>query len=152
MVEGEQSKLKDIQRSLKENAEKASRDDGERNDQQYQMKGLEGRQKHAEERLERLKEQHAQKLEVATKAHADVKLEWTKLEQERGLQDRKLGDNEQALRELRDKILRRKMEHEAEVASVQQQQQLLAAQVRAYHQDLKTAMQAASSSNAVPVQ
>ena len=41
------------------------------------------------------------------------------------------------------------MEHEAEVASVQQQQQLLAAQVRAYHQDLLNAMKQVTGSNAV---
>ena len=44
-----------------------------------------------------------------------------------------------------------KLVHEAEVASVQQQQQLLAAQVRAYHQDLQAAMKLVSTQNAVLV-
>ena len=39
-VEAEQAKLKEVHRQLKDNQERASRDDGERNDQQHQIKGL----------------------------------------------------------------------------------------------------------------
>ena len=60
---------------------------------------------------------------------------------------RQLEDNESAVRELRDNLLRGRMEHEAEVASVRQQQQLLAAQVRAYHTDLSSVMKTVASAN-----
>ena len=39
-VEGEQGKLKEVQRQLKENNERASKDDGDRNDQQHQIKTI----------------------------------------------------------------------------------------------------------------
>ena len=51
------------------------------------------------------------------------------------------------MRETRDQLLKRRMEHEAEVARVQQQQQLLAAQVRAYHSDLTSAMKTVGTTN-----
>ena len=146
-VEGEQGKLKEVQRQLKENGERASRDDGERNDQQHQIKGLMQRNALAKERIERLNEQHASRQAVAAQALADTQRAWSALEAERSQYSRQLEDNESAVRELRDNLLRGRMEHEAEVASVRQQQQLLAAQVRAYHTDLSGVMKTVSSAN-----
>ena len=114
-------------------------------------RSLSQRNQMAREKNERMLEQHGAKLSVAEQAHADTRRAWTALEAERSHHCRQLEDNDSIVRELRDKLLRGKMEHEAEVASVQQQQQQLAAQVRAYHQDLRTAMKAVSTSNAVLV-
>lgn len=150
-VEGEHAKLRDVRRQLTEHGERASRDDGERNDQQHQIKTLAQRSQLARERIERLQEQHASRAGVAAEAHADAQRQWETVEAERAGQHRTTEENESAVRELRDKLLRGQMEHEAEVASVQQQQQLLAAQVRAYHHDLATAMKAVSSASAVLV-
>ena len=85
---------------------------------------------------------------VRMQALSDAQQQWSAVEAERSQQCRQLEDNEAAVRELRDKLLRGRMVHEAEVASVQQQQ-LLAAQVRAYHADLTTAMKSVSTANAV---
>lgn len=52
----------------------------------------------------------------------------------------------QALRELRDRHLYARMEHEAVAARLQQLQQQLALQVRAYHQTLLGAMSSATES------
>jgi kinetochore protein Nuf2 len=150
-VEAEQGKLKDVQQQLKENTERASKDESEGADQAHQVRSLSQRNQMAREKNERMLEQHGAKLSVAEQAHADTRRAWTALEAERSHHCRQLEDNDSIVRELRDKLLRGKMEHEAEVASVQQQQQQLAAQVRAYHQDLRTAMKAVSTSNAVLV-
>ena len=151
-VEGEQAKLKDLQKQIKENGEAASRDDSSRNDQQHAIKGMTQRVRLANERLESAASKHAESRGIAAQAHADTRRRWSVVEEERGQQGRHLEDNETIVRELRDKLLRGRMEHEAEVASVQQQQQLLAAQVRAYHQDLQAAMKTVTTSNAVLAQ
>ena len=123
-VESEQTKLKEVHRQLKENQERASRDDGERNDQQHQIKGLSQRNQLAKERIERLNEQHATRLTSAEEALAETQVAWSALEAERSQYSRTLEDNDSIARELRDNLLRGRMEHEAEVASVRQQQQL----------------------------
>lgn len=148
-VEAEQNKLRDMKKQLKENAEAASREDVKKNDELFQLKGLDKRKQDKSEQIKRLAEQHSSKRNIASDAHADTRRRWSLLEHERSDQGRMLEANETQLRTLRDELLRGKMEHEAEVASVQQQQQLLAAQVRAYHQDLLNAMKQVTGSNAV---
>ena len=101
--------------------------------------------------LSSLAEQHASKAGVANQSLADTQRAWSALEAERSQFSRQLEDNESLVRELRDNLLRGRMEHDAEVASVRQQQQLLAAQVRAYHSDLASAMKSVSAANAVLV-
>lgn len=150
-VDTEQGRLRDAQRQLKETAERASRDDAERNDAQHQIRGHTQRVQLAKERNERLVEQHASKQAVAAQGLADTRAQAAAVEAERTHASRQLEDNESRVRELRDRLLRGRMEHEAEVASVQQQQQLLAAQVRAYHADLTSAMKTVSAANAVLV-
>jgi kinetochore protein Nuf2 len=145
-VEGEQAKVKEVQRQIKDSQEAGARDDGDRADQQHQIKGLTQRIAHYKERLERMNEQHAARQEVANQAMADAQKRWAAVEAERSQSSRQLDENESVLRELRDKLLKGRIEHETEVASVQQQQQLLAMQVRAYHQDMHAAMKAVSSS------
>ena len=146
-VEGEQEKLKDVQRQIKEHSERASKDDGERNDQQHQIKKVTQSVQLGKERIERLGEQHQSKHAVAMEALNDTKRTWEAVEAEKSVYGRQLEDNEQRVRELRDSLLKGRMEHEAEVASVRQQQQLLAAQVRAYHSDLNTAMKTVGQAN-----
>ena len=99
------------------------------------------------ERIERLGEQHQSKHAVAMEALNDTKRTWEAVEAEKSVYGRQLEDNEQRVRELRDSLLKGRMEHEAEVASVRQQQQLLAAQVRAYHSDLNAAMKTVGQAN-----
>ena len=150
-VEGEQAKLKEVQKQLKENAERASKDDGERGDVDHKIKTVAQRNALAKEKIGRLVEQHASKLQVASAALADTQAAARAVEQERSAHSHTMDENERARSELRDKLHRGKLVHEAEVASVQQQQQLLAAQVRAYHQDLQAAMKLVSTQNAVLV-
>ena len=96
-------------------------------------------------RAVRLHEQHAARQQVANQAHADAKKRWAAVEAERGAKSKQLDENESVVRDLRDQLLKGRIEHETEAASVQQQQQLLAMQVRAYHQDLLSAMKAVSA-------
>lgn len=146
-VEAEQAKLKEVHRQLKDNQERASRDDGERNDQQHQIKGLSQRNQLAKERIGRLNEQHAGRLDTAGQALGETQRAWSALEAERSQYSRQLEDNDSAVRELKDNLFRGRMEHDAEVASVRQQQQLLAAQVRAYHSDLSAVMKTVGGTN-----
>ena len=146
-VEAEQAKLKEVQRQLKENAERASRDDSERNEQQHQIKQLTQRTQLTKDKTKRMAEQHASRLSVAQQALADTKHTWSTIEAERSVEARQLGDNERQLQDLRDNLLRGRMEHEAEVASVRQQQQSLFTQVRAYHSDLAAAMKTVGAAN-----
>ena len=180
--EGELTKVKEAQRSLKAGAERAARDEGKKAEQEHEMRTFNQRSAHLKERLERIAEQHAVKQQVADDAHADALHRWQAVQNLKSSNTRQLEENESTARELRDKLLRGRIEHETETASVQQQQHLLAmqvpahapawtrawahtactaradalavlsvrrgsrSQVRAYHQDLLSAMKAASAS------
>jgi kinetochore protein Nuf2 len=150
-VEAEQAKLRDVRKQLKEHSEAASRDDGSRNDEQLQIRGLLQRKQLAQEKIDHASTQHASKRSVAADAHADTRRRWSLLEHDRSEQGRMLESNESQVRELKDRLFRGQMEHKTEVESVLQQQQMLAAQVRAYHQDLVSAMKQVTSSNSALV-
>ena len=66
----------------------------------------------------------------------------------RDQQTKALEKAEAEIRELNDTLYRARMEHDADTVRVQQQQQQLAAQVRAYHQDLLDAMRQVSDAQA----
>ena len=144
--EAEHSKLKEVQRKLRERSEQAARDEGERAEQGRQMNRLTQRCEHVRERIKRIAEQHEKQLGLANSAHTDLLTEWNAVEQERSHESRRTVENEEKKRDLKDQLLRNRFEHESEVASVQQHQQELAIQVRAYHEDLMNAMKAVSSS------
>ena len=78
----------------------------------------------AKERIGRLNEQHAGRLDTAGQALGETQRAWSALEAERSQYSRQLEDNDSAVRELKDNLFRGRMEHDAEVASVRQQQQL----------------------------
>ena len=111
-VEAEQAKLKDVQQQLKENAEKASKDESERADQVLQVRTLSQRNQMAREKNERMLEQHSSRLAVAEQAHADTRRAWTALEAERSKHTRELEDNDSLVRELR--AIRRRRKERAE--------------------------------------
>ena len=66
----------------------------------------------------------------------------------RSQQTKMLEEHESEIRELNDTLYRARMEHDADTVRVQQQQQQLAAQVRAYHQDLLDTMRQVSAAQA----
>lgn len=146
--EAEGAKLRDVRASLAEMDERGARDEGERNDQVHQIKGLSQRAGHFRERIERLVEAHGLKREAAEQALGEAQAGWAALNAERSQQARVVEDNDMALREIRDQLLKGQMDHEAEAARVQQQQQLLATQVRAYHADLNAEMRKVSAAQA----
>lgn len=146
--EAESQKLKELQQQEIKIAERESFAEAECSEQLHEMKGLRQRSARLAERLERLQEQHDGKQDHAQQAFNDAQRQWTALDAERGQQDRQQEENEAAIRELQDELHKARFEHEKEAARVQQQQQQLALQVRAYHKDLMAAMRAVSTSQA----
>ena len=102
------------------------------------------RKQRKEEQLKKLQEQRAAKREEANKGVAGLQRQLSDLDAERSQHAKQLEEHEAEMRELNDTLYRARMEHDADTVRVQQQQQQLAAQVRAYHQDLLDAMRQVS--------
>ena len=97
--------------------------------------------------LEQLQQQRAKKLEEADQRIEDARQQLGGLDAARSQQTKMLEEHESEIRELNDTLYRARMEHDADTVRVQQQQQL-AAQVRAYHQDLLDTMRQVSAAQA----
>ena len=98
--------------------------------------------------LEQLQQQRAKKLEEADQRIEDARQQLGGLDAARSQQTKMLEEHESEIRELNDTLYRARMEHDADTVRVQQQQQQLAAQVRAYHQDLLDTMRQVSAAQA----
>lgn len=115
------------------------------------LQALSQRYQHGRERMEKQRELHASKAEDAQQAYSSAKSQWDELHSERARHTQQTDENEAVLREVRDKLLFAKMEHEADANRMQQQQQQLALQVRAYHENVFTATKAVSAQTAALV-
>lgn len=149
--EGQSAKLKEATRDLAQLNERAARDKAESGEQVHKIRSETQRNQRMKEKIERLEEQHKSKQANAEAQLTDTKLQWAALDSERSQQSRQMEENESAVRELKDQILKAKMAHEAETARVVQQQAQLASQVRAYHENLMAAMAAAGAQTAQQV-
>ncbi|EOD35971.1 hypothetical protein EMIHUDRAFT_362808 [Emiliania huxleyi CCMP1516] len=145
-AEAEAQRLKETRRGIKAVAGSTLGLETERAELAHQVRAVTQRIGHCKERLERQKEQHAAKEEDARAALSLAERQWGELSEERERHERQQDDSELALRELRDKHLYARMEHEAVAARLQQLQQKLSLQVRAYHQTVLSAMGSASES------
>ena len=90
----------------------------------------------------------ARHLELAPAVRGDAQQQLGGLDAARSQQTKQLEEHESEIRELNDTLYRARMEHDADTVRVQQQQQQLAAQVRAYHQDLLDTMRQVSAAQA----
>ena len=106
------------------------------------------RRQRKERLLEQLQQQRAKKLEEANQRIGDAQQQLGGLDAARSQQTKQLEEHESEIRELNDTLYRARMEHDADTVRVQQQQQQLAAQVRAYHQDLLDTMRQVSAAQA----
>jgi len=134
--EAEQRKLLEVQGAIKESDERAKRDDASITEHLYETKEITVRRQRKERLLEQLQQQRAKKLEEANQRIGDAQQQLGDLDAARSQQSKQLEEHESEYRELNDTLYRARMEHDADSVRVQQQQQQLAAQVRAYHQDL----------------
>ena len=85
---------------------------------------------------------------LANQRIGDAQQQLGGLDAARSQQTKQLEEHESEIRELNDTLYRARMEHDADTVRVQQQQQQLAAQVRAYHQDLLDTMRQVSAAQA----
>ena len=106
------------------------------------------RRQRKERLLEQLQQQRAKKLEEANQRIGDAQQQLGGLDAARSQQTKQLEEHENEIRELNDTLYRARMEHDADTVRAQQQQQQLAAQVRAYHQDLLDTMRQVSAGQA----
>lgn len=147
-AEAEQRKLREVQNSI---AEIGKRQEGYKSkifDQQLETKGLAGRKEVKEEALERLRAQRETRLADADKKLAAEQAVLDGLHAERSQHAKQLEEHEVEIRDLKDKLYKGQMDHNAETERVKQQQEQLAAQVRDYHKDLIKAMRQVSDQQA----
>ena len=99
-----------------------------------------------EKALELAQHKRARQIEEADKKVADERRKLGELDAEQSQHAKALEEHEAEMRALNDTLYRSRMEFDADAVRVQQQQQQLTAQVRAYHQDLLEAMRQVSAS------
>lgn len=150
-VRSEHAKLSGVRGTQKGITEEQARDEAQRSEQVHQIKALSQRHQHGRERMEKQRELHSAKAEDAMVAYSNAKQQWDELHSERARHTQQKDENEAVLRELRDKLLFAKIEHEADANRMQQQQQQLALQVRAYHENVFAATRAVSAQTATLV-
>jgi kinetochore protein Nuf2 len=146
--EAERAKLHEVQAAIKESGERRHRDEASRTQHNFETKEIKVRKERKEEQLAKLQQTREKKLEAADASIADAQAKLGGLNAARDQQTKALEKAEAEIRELNDTLYRARMEHDADTVRVQQQQQQLAAQVRAYHQDLLDAMRQVSDAQA----
>lgn len=147
-AEGEQRKLREVQTSIVEIGKRQESYKSKVFDQQLETKQVGGRRQVKEEALERLRAQRETRLTAADKKLAAEQGVLDGLHSERSHHAKQLEEHEVEIREVKDKLYKGTMDHNAETERVKQQQEQLAAQVHDYHKDLIKAMRQVSDQQA----
>ena len=150
-TEADAGRLKETNRKLRELSEMEAQRNSTRGEMVHQTKAASARVANAKERMGKLLELHKAKEDDAIAAYDDAEGQWHELNAERESAARMQDDNEMAVRDVRDKLTLARMEHEAVTNKMQQLQQRLVSQVRAYHQSMSSAMSAATAQAEMPV-
>ena len=144
--ESEQRKLREVQDAIKQIGERQKHDESARLDTDFETKEISVRKERKEKALELAQHKRARQIEEADKKVADERRKLGELDAEQSQHAKALEEHEAEMRALNDTLYRSRMEFDADAVRVQQQQQQLTAQVRAYHQDLLEAMRQVSAS------
>mmetsp|Transcript_21563 Transcript_21563/g.49543 ORF Transcript_21563/g.49543 Transcript_21563/m.49543 type:complete len:449 (-) Transcript_21563:184-1530(-) len=138
-AEADLEKLKDVVRRRQDISEKLARQD-DASSEHFKIKSTCQRLQQTRERMERQQDQQARRMGEAQQAYGEAKAQLSELRSQCEAHSHEQDQNEVAIRELQYKLVVARSEDEQAAARILQLQQRLSLQVRAYHQNLFSAM------------